>query len=47
VVSNITHERISEESAQRSDRVLRKLHNVPLANAGISPDECQRTPRPH
>lgn len=47
VVSNITHERISEESAQRSDRVLRKLHNVPLANAGIAPAEGSRTSRPH
>ena len=39
VVSNITHERISDESAQRSDRVLRKLHNVPIPVAGPDPED--------
>ncbi len=29
VVSNITHNRISDESATRSDNILRKLHNMP------------------
>jgi cation/acetate symporter len=47
VVSNITYERISDESAQRSDRVLRKLHNVPIPVAGPDPDEHSSRRRPH
>ena len=47
VVSNITQERISEESTQRSDRVLRKLHNVPIPVAGADPDEHSPRRRIH
>ncbi|MGE4344670.1 MAG: VC_2705 family sodium/solute symporter [Geoalkalibacter sp.] len=47
VVSNITYERISDESAQRSDRVLRKLHNVPIPVAAPDPDEYTPPRRTH
>ncbi len=47
VVSNITHERINDESAQRSDRVLRKLHNVPIPVAGPDSDEHSSRRRIH
>ena len=47
VVSNITYERISDESAQRSDRVLCKLHNVPIPVAAPDPDEYTPPRRTH
>ena len=42
VVSNATQDRISEESASRSDNILRKLHNIP---ASVEPSE-ERTNAP-
>jgi cation/acetate symporter len=31
IVSNITHDRLSDESAHRCDQVIRRLHNMPGA----------------
>lgn len=40
LVSNIMHDKVSEETADRGDSILRKLHNLPapLPDAGAAPD---------
>ncbi|TRO78844.1 cation acetate symporter [Desulfuromonas acetexigens] len=40
LVSNIMHDKVTEETADRGDSILRKLHNLPapLPEAGAAPD---------